>query len=118
MYSNESKDQYKANACHPTYSILSYPLLNHKIEKVVLTRLRLSTSIKNHFGAGPEVYIEKLVHLGKKWEENWYNETFTLFQTDLSAILLSLSHTNIRSCLPYRCVHAASTTGFFQKILL
>ena len=45
VYSNESKEKYKDNESHPTYSILSYPLGNHEIEKVVFTRLRLSTSI-------------------------------------------------------------------------
>ena len=33
---------------HPAYFILSYPLGNHKKEKVVLTRLRLGTSLQNH----------------------------------------------------------------------
>ena len=45
VYSNESKEKYKDIESHPTYSILSYPLGNHKIENVVFTRLRLSTSI-------------------------------------------------------------------------
>ena len=48
VYSNESKEKYKDIESHPTYSILSYPLGNHKIENVVFTRLRLSTSIKKN----------------------------------------------------------------------
>ena len=63
VYSKESMEKPKVIESRRAYFILSYPMGNHKIEKVVLTRLRLSTSIKNHFGAGPEVYIEKLVHL-------------------------------------------------------
>ena len=46
VYSNESKEKYTDNKSHPSYSILSYPLGNHKIEKVVFTRLRLRTSIQ------------------------------------------------------------------------
>ena len=43
--SNESKEKYKDNESNPTYSILSNPLGNHRIEKVVFMRLRLGTSI-------------------------------------------------------------------------
>ena len=45
VYSNEFNEKYKDVESHPTYSILSYPLGNHKIEKVVSMRLRLSSSI-------------------------------------------------------------------------
>ena len=45
VFSNESKEKYKYFESHPTNSTLSYPLGNHKIAKVVFTRLRLSTSI-------------------------------------------------------------------------
>ena len=37
VYSNESKEKYKENEFHPTYSILLYPLGNHEIEKVIFT---------------------------------------------------------------------------------
>ena len=45
---NEEKqiqEKYKDIESHFAYLILSYPLGNHNIEKVVFTRLRLSTSI-------------------------------------------------------------------------
>ena len=45
VYSNKSKEKYKDIESHPTYSILSYPLGNHRIENVVFMRLRLSTSV-------------------------------------------------------------------------
>ena len=45
VYSNKSKENYKVNESHPSYSILSYPLGNQKIEKVIFTRLLLGTSI-------------------------------------------------------------------------
>ena len=46
VYSKESKEKYKDNESHPTYSFLSYPLANHKIEKVVFMRLRLDMKRK------------------------------------------------------------------------
>ena len=42
VYLNESKKDIDS---HPAYSILSYPLGNHEIEKVVFKRLQLGTSI-------------------------------------------------------------------------
>ena len=45
VYSNESKEKSKDIESQPAYYILLYPLGNKKIEKVVFTRLRLSTSI-------------------------------------------------------------------------
>jgi len=45
VYSNESKEKSKDIESHPAYFILSYPLGNQKIEKVVFTRLQLGTSI-------------------------------------------------------------------------
>ena len=44
VYSNESKEKYKDIVSHPAYSILSYPLGNHKIERNVFKRLWLGTS--------------------------------------------------------------------------
>ena len=45
VYSNESKEKSKDIESCPAYFILSYPVGNHKIERVVFTRLKLSTSI-------------------------------------------------------------------------
>ena len=45
VYWNESKDNSKDIESHPAYFIMLGPLGNHKIEKVVFTRLRLCTSI-------------------------------------------------------------------------
>ena len=42
VYSKESKDI----EFHPPYFVLLYPLGNHKIEKVIFTKLQLGTSIK------------------------------------------------------------------------
>ena len=47
VYLNESKEKSKDIESHPAYFILSYALGNHKIENVVITRLRLSTSLIN-----------------------------------------------------------------------
>ena len=46
MYSNNFKEKSKDIESHPAYLIMSCPLGNHKIEKVVFTRLRLGTSLK------------------------------------------------------------------------
>ena len=45
VYSNESKEESKDIESHHAYFILSYPQANHKIEKVVSTRLQSGTSI-------------------------------------------------------------------------
>ena len=45
VYSNDSKEKPKDIKPHPAYLIMSCTLGNHKIEKVVFTRLRLCTSI-------------------------------------------------------------------------
>ena len=47
VYSNYSKEKSKDIESHPAYLIMSSPLGNHEIEKVVFTRLRLGTSIFN-----------------------------------------------------------------------
>ena len=44
VYSAESKEKTKDIESKPAYFILLYPLGNHKIEKIVFKRLRLSTS--------------------------------------------------------------------------
>ena len=46
-YSNEFKEESKDIESHPDYFILSYPLWNHNIEKVVFMRRRLGTSVIN-----------------------------------------------------------------------
>ena len=45
VYSKDSKEKPKDIESHPAYLIMSSPLGNHKIEKVVFTRLGLGTSI-------------------------------------------------------------------------
>ena len=45
VYSNNSKEKSKDIETHPAYLIMSSPLGNHKIDKVVFTRLGLGTSI-------------------------------------------------------------------------
>ena len=47
VYSNDSKEKSKDIESHPAYLIILYPVGNHKIEKVVITRLLLGTSIYN-----------------------------------------------------------------------
>ena len=45
VYSNDYKEKSKDIKSHPAYLIMSCTLGNHKIEKVVFTRLRLCTFI-------------------------------------------------------------------------
>ena len=45
VFSNNSNEKSKVIESHPAYLIMSSPLGNHKIEKVVFTRLRLGTSM-------------------------------------------------------------------------
>ena len=45
VYSNKSKEESKDIESRPAYFILLNPLVNHEIEKVILARLRLGTSI-------------------------------------------------------------------------
>ena len=46
VYSSHTKEKSKDIESHHAYLIMSCPLGNHELEKVVFTRLRLGTSKK------------------------------------------------------------------------